>query len=64
MNNPSDPTDAPAPKPPAGDHAWLQSLLFADGSQLIDYGDGLLLVEAPPAYGKKKGGDVLDPVNS
>jgi hypothetical protein len=64
MNNPSDPTDAPAPKPPAGDYAWLQSLLFTDGSQLIDYGDGLLLVETPPAYGEKKGGDVLAPVNS
>ncbi len=45
MNNPSDPIAAPAPKTPAGDTAWLQSLLFPDGSQLIDYGDGILLIE-------------------
>jgi hypothetical protein len=30
----------------------LQSLLFPDGSQLIDYGDGILLVEDKPPYGK------------
>jgi hypothetical protein len=47
MNNPSDPIDVPAPKLPAGDPAWLQSLLFPDGSQLIDYGDGTLIVEGP-----------------
>ena len=52
MNNPSDPTDTPAPKPPAGDYTWLQSLLFTDGSQLIDYGDGLLLIDEKPPYGK------------
>jgi hypothetical protein len=52
MNNPSDPTDAPALKPPAGDNAWLQSLLFPDGSQLIDYGDGILLIDEKPPYGK------------
>lgn len=52
MNNPSDPIDAPAPKPPAGDYSWLQSLLFPDSSQLIDYGDGILLVEDKPPYGK------------
>ena len=52
MNNPSDPTDAPAPKPLAGDTAWLQSLLFTDGSQLIDYGDGILLIEDKPPYGQ------------
>ncbi len=52
MNNPSDPIDAPAPKPPSGDTAWLQSLLFPDSSQLIDYGDGILLVEDKPPYGK------------
>ena len=49
MHNPSDPIDAPAPEPPAGDNAWLQSLLFPDGSQLIDYGDGTLIVEGPGA---------------
>ena len=50
MNNPSDSIDAPAPKPPAGDNAWLQSLLFPDGSQLIDYGDGILLIDEKPPY--------------
>jgi hypothetical protein len=64
MKNQSHSIDASASESPAGDYAWLQSLLFTDGSQLIDYGDGLLLVETPPAYGKKKGGDVLAPVNS
>ena len=57
MHNPSDPTDAPAPKPPAGDNAWLQSLLFPDGSQLIDYGDGILLIDEKPPYGKGVGSD-------
>ena len=56
MNNPSDPADAlaPAPQspPPAQDHAWLQALLFADGSALIDYGDGTLLIDEKPPYGK------------
>ncbi len=52
MNNPSDPNNAPAPITPAGDTAWLQSLLFPDGSPLIDYGDGILLVEDEPPYGK------------
>ena len=56
MNNPSDPADAPAPAPqpppPAQDHAWLQALLFADGSALIDYGDGTLLIDEKPPYGK------------
>jgi hypothetical protein len=51
MNNPSDPSDAPAPKPPAGDNAWLQSLLFPD----IDYGDGILLIDEAPPYGKRQG---------
>ncbi len=37
--------------PPAGDTAWLQSLLFPDGSQLIDYGDGIFLIEDKPPYG-------------
>ena len=64
MKNKSYPTDAPASESPAGDHAWLQSLLFTDGSQLIEYGDGILIVETPPAYGERKGGDVHDPVNS
>ena len=48
MNNPSDQPDAPAPEPqappPANDYAWLQALLYADGSMLID--------EKPP-YGPK-----------
>ena len=68
MNNPSDPIpgspdtgsgfisrrdDVPDPVGgPAGDTAWLQSLLFPDGSQLIDYGDGILLIEDKPPYGK------------
>ena len=52
MNNPSDHPDAPAPEPTPGDNAWLQSLLFADGSQLIDYGDGILLVDGHPPYGQ------------
>ncbi len=52
MNNPSDHIDAPAPKPPAGDTAWLQSLLFPDGSQPIEYGDGILFIEDKPPYGK------------
>ncbi len=57
MNNPLDPTDAPAPAPqslpPAkGDYAWLQALLFADGSMLVDYGDGTLLIDEKPPYGK------------
>ena len=51
-----DPSDAPAPilptTPIQGDNAWLQSLLFTDGSQLIDYGDGMLLVDAQPPYGQ------------
>ena len=57
MHNPSDPIDAPAPEPPAGDTAWLQSLLFPDGSQLINYGDGILLIDEKPTYGKGVGSD-------
>jgi hypothetical protein len=56
MNNPSDPSDVPAPEthstPPKADYAWLQSLLFPDGSQLVDYGDGILLIDEKPPYGK------------
>jgi len=57
MNNPSDPTDAPASAPqslpPAkGDYAWLQALLYADGSMLVDYGDGTLLIDEKPPYGQ------------
>ena len=56
MNNPTDPADAssPAPQspPPADDKAWLQALLFPDGSALIDYGDGILLIDEKPPYGK------------
>jgi hypothetical protein len=56
MNNPSDPTDAPAPipqsPPPAGDNTWLSSLLYADGSAIVDYGDGILLIDEKPPYGK------------
>ena len=48
----SDDVPDPVGGPPAGDHAWLQSLLFTDGSQLIDYGDGILLIEDKPPYGK------------
>ena len=53
MNKPSAPIDAPAPTTPAGDTAWLQSLLFPDGSQLIDYGDGILLIDEAPPYEKE-----------
>ncbi len=57
MNNPSDPTDAPAPTPqsppPSDDKAWLEALLFPDGSQLIDYGDGILIIEDKPPYVKR-----------
>ena len=56
MNNPTDPADAspPAPQsqPPADDKAWLSALLFPDGSALIDYGDGTLIVDPPTPYGK------------
>ena len=56
MHNQSDQPDAPAPEPqsppPAKDYAWLQALLFADGSALIDYGDGMLLIDEKPPYGK------------
>ena len=56
MNNPSDPADAssPAPQspPPAEDKAWLHALLYADGSALVDYGDGTLLIDEKPPYGK------------
>ena len=46
--------DVPDPvgDPPSGDPAWLQSLLFPYGSQLIDYGDGILLIEDKPPYGQ------------
>ncbi len=57
MNYPSDPTDAPAPAPqsppPSDDKAWLEALLFPDGSQLIDYGDGILIIEDKPPYVKR-----------
>ena len=56
MNNPSDPADASSPAPqspqPADDKAWLQVLLFPDGSALIDYGDGILLIDEKPPYGQ------------
>ena len=56
MNNTSDPADASPPtpqsQPPADDKAWLQALLFPDGSALIDYGDGTLIVDPPTPYGK------------
>jgi hypothetical protein len=40
MNNPSDPTDAPAPKPPAGDNDWFILHAFDDGSSFIEGLDG------------------------
>ena len=59
MNNPSDPADAspPAPQSPetTEDKAWLSALLFPDGSALIDYGDGTLIVDPPTPYGKGVG---------
>jgi hypothetical protein len=42
---------------PVGDPAWLHALLFPDGSQLIDYGDGILLIDDKPTYGKGVGSD-------
>ena len=50
MNNPSDPNDAPASEPPAGDHAWLRSLLPAKGCNFIDG----LTVEATEAPGYRR----------
>ena len=66
MNNPSDhihepphagsgfisrSDDVPDPVPsPADDKAWLQALLFPDGSALIDYGDGILLIDEKTSY--------------
>ena len=54
MNNPSDPADdsspAPQPQQPADDKAWLSALLFPDGSALIDYGDGILLIDEKTSY--------------
>ena len=45
--------DVPDPVPsPADDKAWLQALLFPDGSALVDYGDGILLIDEKPPYGK------------
>jgi hypothetical protein len=68
MNNPSDhihepphagsgfisrSDDVPDPVPsPADDKAWLSSLLFPDSSALVDYGDGILLIDEKPPYGK------------
>ena len=45
--------DVPDPVPSsADDKAWLQALLFPDGSALLDYGDGILLIDEKPPYGK------------
>ena len=45
--------DVPDPVPSfAEDKAWLSALLFPDGSALIDYGDGTLIVDPPTPYGK------------
>ena len=56
MNNPTDPADASPPAPqspqPADDKAWLQALLFPDGSALVYYGDGILLIDEKPPYGQ------------
>jgi hypothetical protein len=40
MNNPSDPTDAPAPKPPSGDTDWFILRAFDDDSSFIEGLDG------------------------
>ncbi len=48
----TDPPVLPADPQPDDDKAWLQALLFPDGSALIDYGDGTLIVDPPPPYGK------------
>jgi hypothetical protein len=49
----SDDVPDPVGGPPADDYAWLQALLFADGSALVDYGDGTLLIDEKPPYGPK-----------
>ncbi len=58
MNNPSDPSDlpgapAPAPQspPPAKGYAWIRACLYADGSMLVAYGDGTLLIDEKAPYG-------------
>ena len=48
----SDDVPDPVAGGPADDKAWLSSLLFPDGSALIDYGDGILLIDAQPPYGR------------
>jgi hypothetical protein len=46
----SDDVPDPVAGSTADDKAWLQALLFPDGSALIDYGDGTLIVDPPPPY--------------
>lgn len=46
----SDDVPDPGGGPPADDKAWLNALLFPDGSALIDYGDGILLIDDKPTY--------------
>jgi len=48
----SDDVPDPVAGAPAEDKAWLSALLFPDGSALIDYGDGILLIDEKPPYGK------------
>lgn len=48
----SDDVPDPVCDSPADDKAWLSSLLFPDGSALIDYGDGTLIIDEKPPYGK------------
>ncbi len=58
MNNPSDPSDlpgapTPAPQspPPAKDYACIRAYFYADGSMLVSYGDGTLLIDEKAPYG-------------
>jgi len=46
----SDDVPDPVAGAPADDKAWLSALLFPDGSALIDYGDGILLIDEKTSY--------------
>ena len=48
----SDDVPDPVCGSPADDKAWLSSLLFPDGSALVDYGDGTLIVDPTTPFGK------------
>ena len=48
----SDDVPDPVCGSPADEKAWLSSLLFPDGSALVDYGDGTLIVDPTTPFGK------------